>query len=152
MARGTSTKTKMSKTLDTKQAERILMSNKPRDVKLRELSQLQNGRMKLGTMQAKNMLDNYNSRKDTNFMQNLMQNLDPETRRMVDQVRTSMSEEEREKFDTMSAENVQEFIKNNPEPVPVGVEEKEVEEEIKEEDLPTMSKDEFNLLNRMLKK
>ena len=160
-----------SKTLDAVKAEKILSSTVPREVKMRQLCQLQNGNRKLGTLQAKEMLDNYNSRPKS-FMQNFINNLDPQTREMIDQLKQTMTPEQLAGFNNMSKEAVENMINNiekqeesvagPSEPIKEELKEQEftmkdgnlecVEEdglEIKESDLPKLSEQEFNFLNKL---
>ena len=148
------------KTLNFEQVERILSSSKSKELKLRELSQLQNGRMKLGTMQAKSIYENYSQRTKTNFMKTIMDRMEPEMKKMFDKLRDEMPSEEREKFDNMSRGECEEFIKSinsmlpdEPEPTTESevIESSESIPEMKPEELPTLSRDEYNLLNNMLK-
>lgn len=167
-----------SKTLDAVKAEKILSSNVPREVKMRQLCQLQNGNRKLGTLQAKEMLDNYNSRPKS-FMQNFINNLDPQTREMIDQLKQTMTPEQLAGFNNMSKEAVENMINNiekqTPKEEPVAGPSEPIEEELKEQeftmkdgnlecvddgkeddgleikesDLPKLSEQEFNFLNKL---
>jgi hypothetical protein len=189
--------TKVNNQLDLMTAERILSSNKPRETKLRELSQLQNGNRKLGTLQAKAMFDNYNRRTASTFMDNIMNTIDPNTRQTLEKLKKDMSTEELKEFNNMSRDQFMDLMKSFQEAqntlqeslpeamkdakekfeenqasssngmrgpditFPEEVEKKgmagpnldideEPIEEIKVEELPTLQKDEYEFLNKMI--
>ena len=72
------------KVIDESKAYNILSSNAPKDSKLRQLSQLQYGNRKLGTMGAKQMYTNYLNKKQTRGQEsNPFQSMTPEQQQQL---------------------------------------------------------------------
>lgn len=205
MGRSKRTQPVINKQLDLQDLERILRSNKNREVKLREISQLNNGNRKIGTLQAKNIYENYlRQQNKTLNIEDMINRLDPNTKKMFNDIKGKMDPqqfqgfltniydklkepEELEKFlssnfkDTVGevqqeAEILKKEIRDGAGPSDPLPEEEPVEEinmdepvhpemimdmdgnvvdettDIKDSDLPTLSKDEYNFLSNMMKK
>ena len=186
----------MNKQFDVMMMQDILSSNKSRETKMRELSQLYNGNKRVGTMQAKQIFENY--QRQQNKMGNLdalINSLDPNTKKMFQDIQNNMDPNQFQNFLTtihdklkdpeeltrflstqfkQEVKEVQEeaelikdnkskdsIIKDNPslnEPVAeemiMDMDGNVVDEatDIKESDLPSLSKDEYDFLNSMMRK
>lgn len=195
----------MNKQLDMVTLNAILSSNKLREVKLREISQLQNGNKKIGTLQAKQIFENYQRQQGRmGNLEQLIQTLDPDTKKMFQDIQNNMEPNQFQQFlstihnKLKDPEELTRFLSSQ-----FGKEVQEVQEEtkilkenragpssqslpdkineeimldklnepvaeemimdidgnvldeatdIKESDLPTLTKDEFNFLSSMMKK
>ena len=104
--------TQLGKGVDLGQVESILSSSSPREVKLRKLSQIQNGNRKLGTMQAKIMLDNFNNKKDSTFMDNMLSSLDDNTRKTLEDLKKDMDSDELKQFNGMDRSQFIDLMKS----------------------------------------
>lgn len=122
----------ISKQLDTQELEKILQSTAPREVKLRKISQLNNGNKKVGTLQAKSILENYQK----NPLQNMINNLDPQTKGMFHDIQEKMGKEEFTEF----LHTLQSKIKD---PNELNNLLESVKEQIKEEDIAGPSQPEI---------